>query len=164
MKTKYWIYVNGSEQTLTLKRAEEVISCYPISTAKRGFGEQNGSEMTPRGWHEIHSKVGGGMAMNSVFIARQPTGEQYTAELAQRCPDRDWILSRILWLNGLEAGKNCGGTVDTYRRYIYIHGAPDSEPLGVPLSHGCIRMANHDVIMLFDQIEQGCPVLIEEGI
>ncbi len=164
MKTKYWIHVNGSEQTLTLKRAEEVISCYPISTAKRGFGEQNGSEMTPRGWHEIHSKIGGGMAINTVFIARQPTGEQYTAELGQRYPERDWILSRILWLNGLEEGKNCGGLVDTYNRYIYIHGMPDSRPLGQPVSRGCICMTNQDIIKLFDQVEQGCRVFIEEGI
>ena len=94
------------------------------------------------------------------MVGRRHTGEIYTPELARQFPERDWILSRILWLCGLEPGKNRGGSVDTMRRYIYIHGTPDSEPMGVPKSHGCIRMRNQDVIRLFDMVTPGTPVLI----
>ncbi|MBR9828324.1 MAG: L,D-transpeptidase [Oceanospirillales bacterium] len=135
---------------------------YPVSTALAGAGERNGSGCTPRGPHYIRACIGAGQPLGAVFIGRRPTGEIYTDALAAQYPQRDWILSRILWLCGLEVGFNRGADVDTQRRYIYIHGTPDTEPMGVPLSHGCIRMRNADLIELFEQVQPGTPVLIEE--
>ena len=135
---------------------------YSISSATNGVGEQFGSEQTPRGAHLIRAKIGAGAAVNTVFVARRPTGEIYSNELHAQYPERDWILSRILWLSGLEIGHNRLGKVDTMRRYIYIHGAPDDHQMGVPSSHGCIKMANHDLIELFELVEVGTPVMIME--
>ncbi|HFD80325.1 MAG TPA: L,D-transpeptidase, partial [Gammaproteobacteria bacterium] len=135
---------------------------YPVSTARKGPGERHHSEQTPRGWHRIRARIGGGCPSGTVFVGRRPTGEVYTPELAARHPQRDWILSRILWLCGNEAGRNRGGEVDSMRRFIYIHGCPDSEPMGEPRSHGCVRMRNRDIIELFELVPAGLPVLIEE--
>jgi lipoprotein-anchoring transpeptidase ErfK/SrfK len=96
-----------------------------------------------------------------VFVGRRPTGEIWSEALTREHPERDWILTRILWLSGLEKGFNRLGDVDTMRRYIYIHGMPDSEPCGVPASIGCIRMRNADIIELFDRVAVGTPVIIE---
>jgi hypothetical protein len=133
---------------------------YPVSTARKGAGERMGSEQTPRGWHRVRAKIGAGCAPGSVFVGRRPTGEIYTPELGCAHPERDWILTRILWLCGSEPGKNRFGDVDSMRRYIYIHGCPDSEPLGQPGSHGCVRMSNADILALYDQVRVGLPVLI----
>jgi L,D-transpeptidase YbiS len=135
---------------------------YPVSTARKGAGECLGSEQTPRGWHRVRAKIGGGCAQGSVFVARRPTGEIYTPALGQAQPERDWILTRILWLCGNEPGRNRSGDVDSMRRYIYIHGCPDSEPMGEPRSHGCVRMRNADIVALYEQVPAGLPVLIEE--
>lgn len=121
-----------------------------------------GSFKTPRGRHRIRAKIGTGQPVNTVFVGRRPTGEIFTPELAARHPDRDWILTRILWLSGCEPGFNRLGEVDSMRRYIYIHGAPDTVPMGVPASHGCIRMRNVDVMDLFDRVPVGTPVEILE--
>jgi predicted GNAT family N-acyltransferase len=123
---------------------------YPVSTAKKGAGELNGSLCTPRGRHVIRAKVGAGATVNTVFSGRRPTGEIWTPELAAQFPDRDWILTRILWLSGKEPGRNRQGTVDTMRRYVYIHGSPDTVAMGIPGSIGCVRMRNADIIELFD--------------
>lgn len=136
------------------------IASYAISTALKGPGEQDGSGCTPRGQHYIRSMIGEGQALNSVFRGRRPTGEIYTPALALAYPERDWILSRILWLCGREWGVNRGPGVDTFRRFIYIHGTPDTEPVGVPLSHGCVRMRNADVVAVFASVQPGTPVLI----
>ena len=136
---------------------------YAVSTAANGPGERNGSECTPRGRHRISDKIGDGCAPGTVFVGRVPTGEIWTPGLAARHPHRDWILTRILWLDGLEPGFNAGGDRDTHARYIYIHGTPESTTLGAPGSHGCIRMANTDLIELFDQVEVGTPVDIESS-
>jgi hypothetical protein len=133
-----------------------------IATASNGVGEKNGSECTPLGEHRIRAKIGKGEAVNTVFIGRRPTGEIYSEAMAVNHPNRDWILSRILWLCGNQIGINRGGDVDTQRRYIYIHGAPDSHPMGVPSSHGCIKMRNSDVIELFEQVTIGTIVNILE--
>jgi len=133
-----------------------------VSTAMKGGGEQNDSECTPRGRHIVHEKIGDRCDVNTVFVGRRPTGEMYTQMLAEKHPGRDWILTRILWLNGVEEGLNKSGNVDTLRRYIYIHGSPDDVTIGVPGSHGCIRMRNEDIIRLFDLVDVGTPVLIEE--
>jgi len=152
---KRYIEVCIATQTLDLIEDSAVIHSYPVSTAKNGAGEQMGSECTPRGWHKIRAKIGADQPLNSVFIGRRTTGEIYTPELSQENPGRDWILTRILWLGGLEARVNRYGEVDSAWRYIYIHGCPDHLMQGKPESHGCIRMHNTDVLDLFNQINIG---------
>ncbi|WNB73970.1 L,D-transpeptidase [Methylomonas koyamae] len=154
------IDVSIAEQRLRLVQAGELVADYPVSTAKNGPGERKGSYCTPTGWHRIRAKIGAGLPINSVFKARRPAGEIYSSDLSRQYPQRDWILSRILWLGGLEPGKNRYGEVDTTWRYIYIHGTPDELMNGQPESHGCIRMANADVIALFDAVPVGCRVYI----
>lgn len=147
-------------QRLSLCSATGVLVEFPVSTARNGGGERLGSECTPRGEHVIAEKIGDGLPANTVFRERKPTGEICTPERVRRHLGRDWILTRILWLAGVEEGFNRGGDVDTYRRYIYIHGAPDGAPMGVPGSHGCIRMRNDDVIVLYERVTVGTPVRI----
>ena len=156
------IVINISSQTLTLWHKEYQLRQYTISSALKGVGEQSGSEQTPRGQHIIRAKIGANLPLNTVFRARRPTGEIFNAELAEKFPKRDWILTRILWLSGCELGKNRLGQCDTMQRYIYIHGTPDSEPMGAPLSHGCIRMRNQDIAELFALVPVFAPVLIVE--
>ena len=133
---------------------------YSVATAKNGVGQQFGSECTPLGEHRIRAKIGQDYALNTVLVGRRPTTEIYSEALAIAQPQRDWILSRIMWLCGEQLTVNRGGSVDTMRRYIYIHGAPDSHQMGVPSSHGCIKMRNTDVIELFDLVDVGTPVSI----
>jgi len=157
-----YLHIDLGAQRLRLYRRGEVCDEYRVSTAREGAGEQFGSEQTPRGWHRIRARIGTGCAIGTVFVGRRPTGEIYSESLRRAQPGRDWILSRILWLCGSEVGTNRLGDVDTMRRYIYIHGCPDSEPMGRPGSHGCIRLHNADMIALYDQAPVGLPVLIEE--
>lgn len=157
-----YLHINLSEQRLRLWKAGSLLAEYPVSTALRGGGEKSGSEQTPRGWHRVRALIGAGCPAGTVFVGRRPTGERYCAALAQRHPGRDWILTRIVWLCGSEPGRNRFGDVDSMRRYIYIHGCPDSEPVGEPRSHGCVRMRNAHLIELFEQLEAGYAVLIEE--
>ncbi|MDE2441609.1 MAG: L,D-transpeptidase [Betaproteobacteria bacterium] len=138
------------------------LSEYLVSTALAGVGEVSGSFQTPRGLHIVRAKIGAGQPENTVFVRRRPTGEIWTPELGEQFPGRDWILTRILWLSGCEPGWNRLGCVDTMRRYIYIHGSPDSAEMGVPGSHGCIRMRNADILELFDLIPCYSPVEITE--
>ena len=147
-----FIHVNLDQQTLSLRQGSTVEKTYIVSTAKNGSGEQLGSECTPRGWHRIRAKIGAQQPLMSVFKGRRPTGEIYSQALAIRYPERDWILSRILWLSGLQAGINRWGDIATAKRYIYIHGSPDHCVTGSPNSHGCIRMRNADITELFDQV------------
>lgn len=156
------IVINISSQTLTLWQKDYQLRQYTMSSALKGVGEQSGSEQTPRGEHIVRAKIGANLPLNTVFRARRPTGEIYNAELAEKFPKRDWILTRILWLSGCELGKNRLGQCDTMRRYIYIHGTPDSEPMGTPMSHGCIRMRNQDIAELFALVPVFTPVLIVE--
>ncbi len=158
-----YLHIDLGRQRLQLRQGGRVRAEYPVSTALEGAGEGYGSEQTPRGWHRVRARIGAGCAAGTVFVARRPTGEVYSESLARAHPQRDWILSRILWLCGDEPGKNRLGRVDSMRRYIYIHGCPDSEPMGVARSHGCVRMRNADIIELFDRVTVGMPVLIEEG-
>lgn len=155
------ITVSVSAQTLRL-HAGGAATTYSISTAANGLGEQSGSECTPRGQHLIRAKIGAGAPLGAVFVGRRPTGEVWSPALSAEYPDRDWILTRILWLSGCEPGRNRLGAVDSMRRYIYIHGTPDTEPMGVPASHGCIRMRNTDIVELFDRVPVGCSVEICE--
>ncbi len=157
-----WIEIDIATQQLTLHRGEVSLMAVAISTASNGAGEQAGSECTPRGWHQIRAKIGAGCPPNTVFRGRRPTGEIYSQALGRAQPGRDWILSRILWLSGLEVGRNRLGRVDTMRRYIYLHGTPDEVALGRPGSHGCVRMRNCDIMRLFDRVSVGTRVLIRE--
>lgn len=156
------ITISITDQVLKLFDGEQLIVQYPISTALNGPGETQNSGCTPRGKHYIRAMIGEGEPENAVFVGRRFTGEIYNADLAQKYPERDWILSRILWLCGTEVGKNRLGNVDTMQRYIYIHGTPDTEPMGIAKSHGCVRMRNSDLIRLYDLVSAGTPVLIEE--
>jgi len=158
---KQYLHISIAKQQLTLIDNDGRDSVYLVSTAKNGVGEMMGSECTPTGWHNIRAKIGESQPINAVFIGRRPTGEIYSPDLMVQFPQRDWILTRILWLGGLEAGKNRYGKVDSTWRYIYIHGCPDELMTGVPDSHGCIRMKNSDVADLFDKVSVGLKVLIE---
>ena len=155
------IFINITEQKLRLINNNKTIKEFFIASAKNGIGQLFGSECTPLGHHIIRAKIGDNCPINTVFVARRPTGEIYSPELRKSFPNRDWILTRILWLSGLEPGFNRLGKVDTMRRYIYIHGCPDEDEMGVPSSHGCIKMRNTDVIELFDLVDTGVKVLIE---
>jgi hypothetical protein len=154
------IRVRLAEQVLELLEDGEVRDTWPVSTAARGAGERDGSERTPRGRHRICERIGAGAPEGAVFVGREPTGERCTPERFAAEPERDWILTRILWLEGLEPGRNRGGDVDTRSRFIYIHGSPDEARIGRPASHGCIRMRNADVGELFERVEVGTPVEI----
>ena len=149
------------DQRLELMEDGAVLRTYPISSSLFGAGEQSGTYRTPRGRHVVRAKIGDGKPSGTVFRGRRPTGEIYSEKLAARYPDRDWILSRILWLSGTEVGRNRLGDVDTMRRYIYIHGTPESRELGTPASIGCIRMSDEDVIELFDLVSPGTVVDID---
>lgn len=149
-------------QTLSLMNNGTLLKRYVVSTAANGVGEEKDSEKTPRGYHIIRAKIGAGAPINSVFIGRRPTGEIYKSGMKSEHPNRDWILTRILWLSGLEVGKNRLGNVDTMQRYIYIHGTPDEVTLGYPGSRGCIRMNNKELIELFDLVSVGCKVAIND--
>lgn len=149
------IAISLAAQRLDLLRDGRPWKSYGVSTSRHGAGEVNGSRQTPRGRHVIRARIGAGAPANAVFRGRRPTGEIYSAALRDAFPDRDWILTRILWLSGTEPGRNRLGNVDTMRRYIYIHGMPDSEPLGVPGSIGCVRMRNDDIVELFDLVPAG---------
>lgn len=155
------IEISIQQQTLTLfDDYGGVKARYSVSTAANGVGCEKDSGCTPLGAHIIRAKIGAGAASNTVFVGRRATGEICTLELMAKFPDRDWILTRILWLSGKEVGKNRLGNVDTMQRYIYIHGVPDSMEMGKIGSHGCVRMRNSDVIELFDLVDAGTPVVI----
>ena len=157
------IEVSLAGQTLKLiDDTGRLLKEYAVSTSKNGAGEQCDSDCTPRGRHIIRAKIGAGLPLNAVFVGRRPTGEIYTSELGAHHPGRDWILSRILWLSGCELGVNRLRQVDTMRRMVYIHGTSDEQGIGKPLSHGCVRMRNRDVVELFDQVAPGTPVDIVE--
>ena len=152
----------GRQQMALWDAGGSLIRAYPVSTSKYGAGERNGSFCTPRGAHVIRARIGAGQPLNTVFVRRRPTGEIWTPELYSRFPGRDWILTRILWLSGCEPGRNRWGEVDTMRRYIYIHGTHEYAELGKPGSIGCVRMANRDILELFDRVPAGTGVNIRE--
>ncbi|MEZ5540557.1 MAG: L,D-transpeptidase [Pseudomonadota bacterium] len=161
--TEAFIRVSIEEQRLQLLQDGAVVMDVAVSTAANGPGEIRHSECTPRGWHVIRAKIGAGCAPDTVFVGRRPTGEIYSPALKAAHPGRDWMLTRILWLSGLEPGRNRLGNVDSMRRYIYIHGCPDEDTMGVPSSHGCVKMRNSAVIELFERVAAGTRVLIQEA-
>lgn len=154
------IKVDIDTQLMTLFQDDKVIKEYLVSTALNGPGELRDTEKTPRGRHIIRAKIGADAPANAVFRGRRPTGELYEQGMREKFPNRDWILTRIMWLSGLEVGKNRLGDVDTMRRYVYIHGTPDDVVMGKPGSRGCIRMRNADIIELFDVVPVGTQITI----
>ncbi len=165
-KRRRYIVIDIDQQRLYLVDPGEgeprVLAEYPVSTARNGVGQLLGSECTPLGRHLVRARIGEGLAEGAILEGRRPTGEIFSRDLAAREPEKDWILSRILWLSGSEIGHNRLGDVDTMRRYIYIHGSPDGTKMGVPASHGCVRMRNRDVMELFDEVPAGTPVEIRK--
>jgi len=159
----FLIRVSIDEQRLQLLECGQLIMDVAVSTAKNGPGEIMHSECTPRGQHRVRARIGADAPVNAVFVGRRQTGELYTPILKQQQPERDWMLTRILWLCGTEPGYNRFGERDSMRRYIYIHGCPDEDPMGIPSSHGCVKMRNTEVIELFDRVPAGAQVIIQEG-
>lgn len=155
--TGIWVSVN--DQTLRVVRDYEIVWQAPCATAARGTGSEMNSYKTPLGWHSVKKKVGDGARPGQVFRSAQPTKEIWKPG---QVTEEDLVLTRILWLTGEEPGKNLGGSVDSYSRYIYIHGTNEEDKIGTPSSHGCVRLRNHDVIELYDLVGEGTPVLITE--
>lgn len=155
------IRVDLGAQRLVLEQAHGRRE-WAVSTARNGAGERMGSYCTPRGRHVVRARIGAGLPLHSVFVGRRATGECWTPALAAAQPGRDWILTRILWLGGREPGINRYGDVDSAHRHIYIHGTPPDQPMGVPLSHGCVRMTGEAIIELFDAVPAGTEVFIHE--
>ncbi|AXK39600.1 L,D-transpeptidase [Crenobacter cavernae] len=159
-----WIRVGVKSQSLTYYDGWGLpVKRYAVSTAKNGVGETKNSYQTPRGWHRVCERIGDGVTPDTIIFRRDITPWKYTSELHEQYPDKDWILTRILWLCGMEPGKNQGGDVDSYERFIYIHGAGEHVSYGTPTSLGCVRMKSHDVIDLFNRTPKGTDVLIEEN-
>ncbi len=160
IEAKYLIEISLRQQKLYLRSDDKIITEFVVSTSSNGAGEKLNSECTPCGWHIISEMIGGQSAIDTVFVGRKPTAEIYTSELRKQHPARDWILTRILRLEGMEDDINKGGDVDTYERMIYIHGSPEDIEMGIPGSHGCIRMRSQDVIKLFEMVQTGTEVYI----
>ncbi|MDW5378065.1 L,D-transpeptidase [Halomonas sp. HP20-15] len=157
-----WLEIDLARQSLTVWQGREALACHAISSGVAGNGQRDGSGQTPLGWHYVRAAIGGGEPPGTVFRGRRPTGEVFGPELAAAHPQRDWILTRILWLCGLERGFNRGGAVDSQRRYIYLHGTPDTEPMGRPASHGCIRLRDEALLSLFERAGPGTPVWLHD--
>jgi hypothetical protein len=158
-----WVEIDIHAQSLTLWHGQTPGHRCLISTGKAGTGQHEGSGQTPLGWHYVRAAIGADAPDNAAFRGRRETGDVYTPALAARHPERDWVLSRILWLCGLEKGHNRGGQVDSQRRYIYLHGTPPDEPMGVPASHGCVRLRLDDLHYLFTQAPPGTPVWLHDS-
>ncbi|RDH84837.1 MAG: hypothetical protein DIZ80_05070 [endosymbiont of Galathealinum brachiosum] len=158
-----YIIVNIDQQRLLcIDRNGKQFIDYPVSTSVSGSGSQDGSFKTPLGRHSIAQKIGDGCPINEVFVGRKPLGVLDELLAAGETLPEDIITSRILWLKGEEPGLNVGDGIDSYKRYIYIHGTSDEDKIGMPASHGCVRMFNKDVIELFNLVDEGCTVLIQE--
>lgn len=157
------LHISIADQCLYGFTDGQLVVRLPVSTALNGAGEQSGSNCTPRGRHQVRAKIGEGLPAGAVLRGRRWTGEVWSEELDAQFPGRDWILTRILWLSGCEPGFNRLGKVDTFRRYIYLHGTPHNQPMGVPLSHGCVRLRNADLLDLFPRVPPYCAVMIDEA-
>ena len=155
------IVVDISEQRLFIIDNDLVKESFPVSTSKYGEGEEENSYKTPLGKHEIKEKIGEGAAINTIFVARLDTKKESEIITLPQDTEDDHVTSRILWLDGLEEGVNKGPGVDSYNRYIYIHGTHEEGLIGMKASHGCIRMFNNDVIYLYDIVKKGTKVYIK---
>ena len=157
-----YLVINVRQQRLYLLDQQKVLKDYPVSTSRHGVGSEENSYKTPLGVHSIAEKIGAGEPENTIFKARQSTGELAIINSADS-QQVDMITSRILWLQGEQQGLNCGSNVDSYQRYIYIHGTADEASIGQPASIGCIRMLNADIIELFDSVTVKTPVVISNN-
>ena len=155
------IIVDISEQRLFVIEKDLVKESFPVSTSKYGEGEEENSYKTPLGKHEIKEKIGEGAKINTIFVARLDTKKESEIIILPIDTEDDHVTSRILWLDGLEEGVNKGQGVDSYKRYIYIHGTHEEGLIGIKASHGCIRMFNNDVIYLYDIVKKGTKVYIK---
>lgn len=155
-----YMYVSVKHQRLYLIVNDSTIRKYPISTAAKGIGSKMNSFKTPPGLHTISRKIGDNVPIGGLFQSRMYTGRQVKILTEKQKADGDYVTTRIMWLQGEEPGLNKGRSVDSYNRYIYIHGTAEEGYLGQPASHGCIRMKNTDVIELYNMIEEGTPILI----
>ncbi|MBZ0330510.1 L,D-transpeptidase [Halomonas sp. ANAO-440] len=160
--TGTWLEVDVANQCLVHWQGSRPQAEWAVSTALAGTGQQEGSGCTPLGWHYVRAAIGDGLPTGTVFRGRRPTGERFSPALAEAHPHRDWILTRIIWLCGLERGFNRGGEVDSQRRYIYFHGTPPDQPMGVPRSHGCIRLSTSSLLHLFSLAPPGTPVWLHD--
>ncbi len=154
------IIVDISDQRLYLRDDGKVIESYPISSSKYGEGSIENSFKTPLGKHTIKEKIGYGVPLNTIFVARVNTNEKAQIIRSLDDSDDDYVTSRILWLDGLEDGINKGEGVDSFSRFIYIHGTHEEGLIGKKASHGCIRMFNNDVVKLYDIVKKGTKVYI----
>ena len=154
------IIVDISEQRLYLYNNDNLVQSFPVSTSKYGEGQIENSFKTPLGLHEIKEKIGDKAPINTIFTARENTNKRAEIQIKPNDTEDDFVTSRILWLDGLENGINRGVGVDSYGRYIYIHGTHEEGLIGQKASHGCIRMFNNDVIELFDMVSEGTKVQI----
>ena len=154
------IIVDISEQRLYLYSNNDLIQSFPVSTSKYGEGQTENSFKTPLGLHKIKEKIGHKAPINTIFTARVNTNKRADVQIKQNDTEDDFVTSRIMWLDGLEDGINRGLGVDSYNRYIYIHGTHEEGLIGQKASHGCIRMFNNDVIELFDIVSEGTKVQI----
>jgi hypothetical protein len=155
--TQFVLTVNIAEQTVSLFDQNKFVKKFPCSTSRFGIGQTEGSNRTPLGLHRIAEKIGAGEPAGTVFKSRRIIGHTSQPEFADAK-----ITTRILWLEGLEDGFNRGGNVDSHARYIYIHGTADQKSIGQPASHGCIHLADADLIPLFDLLPSGTLVWISE--
>ena len=157
-----WLLVHVPSQHMLLLQGTDLTAVWPVSTAAAGVDNRQDSGGTPRGLHRVDEKIGEGADLHTVFSSRQSTGIlwQKNGPDSSREPEADLILTRILTLDGLEEGVNRGPGIDSLARYIYIHGTNHENGIGSPVSGGCVRMTNTDVIALFDQVEEGDPVVI----
>jgi len=144
------IQISVRQQRLTLRSGRKTLAVYPVSTSRFGLGSKEGSFKTPTGKFRVAEKIGDGMAPGTVFKSRRPV--KPTKKMLR---DDDLVMTRILWLDGLEPRN-----ANTHYRYVYIHGTNHEDEIGTPASHGCVRMKNADVIELFERVEEGTPVEI----
>ncbi len=161
-KPDQWLLVDTCEQRLFLVREGGIVGQWPVSTALAGLDNRENSGGTPKGVHKVAMKIGRNSQLGTVFVSREPTGETWNPEWNKDSDlrQRDLILSRILVLDGLEPGVNQGPGVDSRQRYIYVHGTNQEDLIGKPVSHGCVRMNNQNIIELFELIEEGDPLVI----
>lgn len=155
-----YLFVSVKRQKIFYIKNGNVEKIFLISTAKKGLGQEIHSEKTPEGLHQIKQKIGSNLPKDAILREREYSGEIATIYTDETDVEDDFVTSRIMWLEGLESGINRGGNVDSYNRYIYIHGTPEEGLIGKPASHGCVRMKNSEVIELFDLVQVNTPVLI----
>lgn len=160
IKPDEYLFVSPRKQKMYWIKNNQLVKTFTISTAEKGIGNEWGSEKTPYGLHKVKMKIGDGVPLYGRFVGRRFTGKIATIYTDTSRSPTDDVLTRILWLEGLEPGVNKGRKVDSFKRHIYIHGTSEEGRLGRPASHGCIRMKNDEIMELYDHIKEGTIVYI----